>query len=142
MSEQAPRSEITRLSGMKQRAEAAWVHLTRTAGARTVSIEVFLVGVAVMLAWRLFIQLEVGDSAIWDYIAQAILRGQVPYRDVVEIKGPASAYLSALAMWLGKCVGLRDVLAVRFMQMGLASALSVVTYLVAEIYLRRLLAWL
>src|SRR6267143_82277 len=134
MSEQAPRSEIAHLLGMKQRAEAAWVHLTRSADARTVSLEVFLVSVAVMLAWRLFTQLEVGDSAIWDYIAQAILRGQVPYRDVIEIKGPGSAYLSALAMWLGKWVGLRDVIAVRLMQIVLTGVLSSVTYLVTEIY--------
>ena len=140
MSEQAPRPEITRLSRMKQRAEAAWVHLTRTADARTVSLEVFLVGVAVMLAWRLFIQLEVGDSAIWDYIAQAILRGQVPYRDVVEIKGPASAYLSAVAMLVGRLVGLRDVIAVRFVQILLASVLCSVTFLVVETYLRQRVA--
>lgn len=140
MSEQAPHSEIARLLGMKQRAEAAWVHLTRTADARTVSLEVFLVSVVVMLAWRLFTQLEVGDSAIWDYIAQAILRGQVPYRDVVEIKGPASAYLSAIAMLVGRCFGLRDVIAVRFIQMLLAGVLCTVTFLVVETYLRRRVA--
>jgi hypothetical protein len=97
---------------------------------------VFLFSVAVMFLWHLYTQLEAGDSAIWDYVAQSILRGQVPYRDVVEIKGPASAYLSAIAMWLGKFVGLRDVMAVRFMQILIAGVLSVVTFMVVETYLR------
>jgi len=122
------------------RLQALWLQLTETAQTRRVCLAIFLASTAIMLAWRLFTQLEIGDSAIWDYVAQTVLRGQVPYRDVVEIKGPGSAYLSALAMWLGKWVGLRDVLAVRFMQIMLASALSVVTYLVAEIYLRQRLA--
>src|SRR5712692_9689902 len=109
MSEKAPQLEPPVPSSIKQRARAAWFVITRTADTRTVCLVVILVSVAVMLLWRLFTQLEAGDSAIWDYVAQAILRGQVPYRDVVEIKGPASAYLSAIAMWLGKSVGLRDV---------------------------------
>lgn len=133
-------AELTAAPGISGRLQALWLQLTETAETRTLGVAIFLASLVIMLAWRLFTQLEIGDSAIWDYVAQTILRGQVPYRDVVEIKGPGSAYLSAGAMWLGKCVGLRDVLAVRFMQMLLASALSVVTYLVAEIYLRRRIA--
>jgi hypothetical protein len=131
---------LTAAQGFSGRLKSLWLRLTETAEPRALCVAVFLASTVIMLAWRLFTQLEIGDSAIWDYVAQTILRGQVPYRDVVEIKGPGSAYLSALAMWLGKWVGLRDVLAVRFMQILLASALSVVTYLVAEIYLRRRLA--
>src|SRR4051812_17086303 len=125
-------AELAAAPGISGRLQALWRQLNEAAVTRTLSLAIFLASLVILLAWRLFTQLEIGDSAIWDYVAQAILRGQIPYRDVVEIKGPGSAYLSALAMWLGKCVGLRDVLAVRFMQMGLASALAVVTYLVAE----------
>jgi DolP-mannose mannosyltransferase len=130
----------TATPGLGNRLQASWRQLTEAADGRRLGIAVFLVSLVILLAWRLFTQLEIGDAAIWDYVAQAILRGQVPYRDVVEIKGPGSAYLSALAMWLGKWVGLRDVLAVRFMQMLLAAALSVIIYRVADLYLQRRLA--
>lgn len=133
-------ARLTAASGLSGRLDALWLQLTETARTRPVCVAIFLASTVILLAWRLFTQLEIGDSAIWDYVAQTILRGQIPYRDVVEIKGPGSAYLSALAMWLGKWLGLRDLLAVRFMQIMLASALSVVTYLVAEIYLRQRLA--
>lgn len=137
MPEQARRKEPGFLSDIKLRAEGMWVHVTQTGDARVVSLEVFLISIAIILAWRLLDQAEGGDSAIWDYVAQSILRGQVPYRDVVEIKGPLSAYVSAIAMWLGKSVGLRDVLAVRFLQVVLAGLLSSVTFLVTETYLRQ-----
>jgi hypothetical protein len=133
-------AELTVAPALRQRLQTLWLQLTQTADTRAMGVTIFLASLVILLAWRLFTQLEIGDSAIWDYVAQAILRGQVPYRDVVEIKGPGSAYLSALAMWLGKWVGVRDVLAVRFMQMLLASVLSVITYLVAEIYLRQRIA--
>src|SRR5438132_3879368 len=110
----------------QQAPHALWPRRLETADARTLGIITFIIGLAVMAAWRLFTQLETGDAAIWDYLAQAILRGQVPYRDVVEIKGPASAYLSALAMWLGRRVGLGGVLAVRFLTMMLARWMLVI----------------
>ncbi|MFL6213571.1 MAG: hypothetical protein ACJ74J_06705 [Blastocatellia bacterium] len=120
-----------------QAPHALWPRCLETADTRTLGLIIFIISLAVMAAWRLFTQLETGDAAIWDYVAQAILRGQVPYRDVVEIKGPASAYLSALAMWLGRRVGFGDVMAVRFLQMALASWLSVIIYLVTDLYTRR-----
>lgn len=137
MPEQARHGEPGVFSNIRLRAEGLWLHVTQTGDARVVSIEVFVISIALILAWRLLDQAEGGDSAIWDYVAQSILRGQVPYRDVVEIKGPLSAYVSAIAMWLGKSVGLRDVLAVRFMQVVLAGLLSSVTFLVTEAYLRQ-----
>ena len=36
-------------------------------------------------------------------------------------------------MWLGRLLGVGDVLAVRFLQMALASALSVLIYLVTNL---------
>jgi len=137
MPEQARQRKPGFLSNIRLRTEGIWVHVTQTGDARVVAAEVFVISIAVLLAWRLLYQAEGGDSAIWDYVAQSILRGQIPYKDVVEIKGPLSAYLSAIAMLLGKSVGLRDVLAVRFMQVVLAGLLSSVTFLVTEAYLRR-----
>jgi hypothetical protein len=124
----APRSTTRRL-------QSIWLYLTQAADARIICVAVFFASAAILLAWRLFTQLEVGDPAVWDYLAQSILRGQIPYKDVVEIKSPGSAYLSAAAMGLGKLASLRDVMAVRFMHILLTCVLSVITYLVAEIYL-------
>src|SRR6185369_331319 len=130
-------SENRRPSNSTSVAQLGWLKLIEAADRRIVCAAVFLASVVLMLAWRLYNQIEGGDAAIWDYVAQGILRGEVPYRDVAEIKGPASAYLSALAMWLGKAVGLRDILAVRFMQIALGGVLSSITFLVAETYLRQ-----
>ncbi|HJQ26983.1 MAG TPA: DolP-mannose mannosyltransferase [Blastocatellia bacterium] len=115
-------------------------HLADTLTAPRLAIIAFLVGVAVMLMYRPWRQFEGGDTAIYDYIAQSILRGQMPYRDVVDIKGPLGPYLSAAAMAIGKLIGLRDIIAVRFFHVLMIGLLSAVTYLVAEIYLRNRLA--
>lgn len=79
MPEQPPHRDARILSNISLQAKALWLHLTQTGDARIVSLEVFLFSIAVMLLWRLLDQAEGGDSAIWDYIAQAILRGQIPY---------------------------------------------------------------
>jgi len=60
---------------------------------------------------RPFSQLEVNDPAIYDYIAQSILRGQVHIETWSISKGPLAPHLSAAAMMIGKTVGLRDILA-------------------------------
>ncbi|MFY9555187.1 MAG: DolP-mannose mannosyltransferase [Blastocatellia bacterium] len=85
--------------------------------------------------YRPFSQAEDGDSALYDYIAQCIVRGQTPYKDVIDIKAPVSFYLSALAMEAGQAVGMRDVLAARLLHIVLAGLLSAVVFLVAEVYL-------
>jgi hypothetical protein len=95
----------------------------------------FLFAVAVMANTRRFLAEEAGDPALWDYIAQSILRGAVPYRDVVEIKTPLSPYLSAGAMLLGKPFGLRDLLAVRLLNILLGAGLTVSIYWVAEVFM-------
>lgn len=96
----------------------------------------FAVSVGVMLMHRPWNQIEAGDEAIWDYVAQSILRGQIPYRDVVEIKTPLSAYMGALAILAGKLVGLRDVMAIRTLHVLMVGLLSTITFLVGKIYLR------
>lgn len=117
-----------------------WLVLADIANSRILAIIAFSFGVAVMLAYRPWSQVEAGDPAVYDYIAQSILRGQLPYRDVVDIKGPGGGYLSALAMALGKSVGVRDVIAVRLMNVVLVGLLSAATYLVAEACLKNRMA--
>ncbi|HSE38751.1 MAG TPA: DolP-mannose mannosyltransferase [Blastocatellia bacterium] len=95
-----------------------------------------LVSAAITIMYRPFSQPEGGDAAIYDYIAQSILRGQVPYRDVADIKGPFAPQLSAAAMAIGSVIGIRDIIAVRSLHVVLVCLLSVLTFLVAEVYLR------
>lgn len=104
------------------------------------SAAAFAVSAGLMLLHRPWTQIEGGDEAIWDYVAQCILRGQIPYRDVVEIKAPLSAYLSAAAMFIGKSAGLRDIIAVRMLNVLMAGLLSSVTFLAGTAYLRSRLA--
>ena len=94
-----------------------------------------LISAAVFTLYRPLEQPVGGDPAIYDYIAQSILRGQVPYRDVVDIKGPGSYYITVAAMWLGRLVGLRDVLADRLAHGLMLAALVVTVFKVAEEYL-------
>jgi hypothetical protein len=103
-------------------------------------LAVFAAAVVLAAMYHPFAQMEGGDNAIWDYIAQCVLRGQVPYRDVIDNKTPAAAYLCALAMALGKPFGLDTVLAARALSVLLVGALCVVVYLVGEAYLGNRLA--
>src|SRR6266446_4740669 len=107
---------------------------------RALAVIAFLFGVAVALAYRPFSQTVRGDCAIYDYIAQSILRGQMPYRDVIDPKAPASMYFSAMAMAIGKSIGTGDVIAVRWLHIWMAGLLSAITFLVAEAYLRSRIA--
>lgn len=115
---------------------AGWPRIARVESLPRPEILAFLATVVVLFLYRQLSQPEGGDSAIWDYVSQCILRGQIPYRDVIEIKTPGSAYLSAMAMWIGTRFGFTDVIAVRLMQIALVGLLSTTTYLVARDYLR------
>ncbi len=106
------------------------------ASPRTLTRLAFLSGVFITLMYRPLVQLESGDQAIWDYIAQAILRGQIPYRDVIEIKTPLSAYLSALIIALVRPLGLNDVIAIRLLYVLLVGAIAATTFYVTFIYLK------
>ncbi|MFY9573613.1 MAG: hypothetical protein WAV20_19620, partial [Blastocatellia bacterium] len=117
-----------------------WPALQRFDGTYALAITAFLLGVIVMLMYRPFSQLEGADDAIWDYISQSIVRGQVLYRDVIDNKAPGAAYLSALVMAAGKLAGLQDVIAVRLAYVLLAGLLCALTYLLAETYLESRLA--
>jgi hypothetical protein len=77
-----------------------------------------------------------GDRANWDYFAQVIARGGVPYRDVVNIKSPLSAYIGAAAILVSKPLGLSDVLAIRLTFSVLAVLTLGFTFLVALDYFK------
>lgn len=125
---------------MEKHTSAIVAILTGKSHARVLVIALFVLGSGLMLAYQPFSQLEGGDSAGYDYIAQSILRGQVPYRDVIDIKTPGSMYLSALAMAAGRLAGVRDVIAVRLFQSLLVGILTIVIFLTARAYLRDALA--
>lgn len=103
-------------------------------------VAAFIIGASAMLMYRPFSQAVGGDDAIWDYVAQCIVRGQVPYRDVIEIKTPGSAYLSALAIVIGNAAGAPDILSVRALFVLLVGVLCSVTMLTAYVYMRSLTA--
>ncbi len=112
-----------------------WPNLTRITSGR-IAAAAFLLGVAVTLAYRPFNQAVRGDCGIYDYIAQSIVRGQLPYRDVIDPKAPGAMYLSATAMAIGDSVGVRDIIAVRWLYVLMAGLLLAITFLTAESYLR------
>lgn len=108
--------------------------------ARTLPLAIFLFSTMLLFSYEPFSRFETGDNALYDYIAQSILRGQLSYRDIVDVKGPGSTYLSALAIEIGRHVGGKDVLAIRLLYVVLAGLLCLTTYTVAKIYLRSRLA--
>lgn len=110
--------------------------LLKLTSERALLVFVFLFAAVLMLFYRPFSQLEGGDSAIYDYIAQAILRGQLPYRDVVDIKGPASAYLSAAAVAVGRLIGMQDVIAIRLFHVLMVGLLAALTFRVGVVFMR------
>ncbi len=75
-----------------------------------------------------------GDRANWDYFSQVISRGGVPYRDVVNIKSPLSAYIGAAAIVTMRPVGLRDIFAIRLAFLLMAVLTVGLTFLVAFDY--------
>ena len=99
------------------------------------ALGVFALGACVMLAYSPFKQIVHNDSAIYDYMAQCVLRGQVLYRDCIDSKAPGSLYLSALVMAVGKLFGVQDIIAVRAFYVLLAGVLCALTFLVARVYL-------
>src|SRR5262249_40659700 len=114
--------------------DGLWSAASYAGGWHRLAISAFLLGLIVALMYRPFSTIENGDASIYDYIAQTIIRGGLPYRDVLEIKAPGSIYLSALAMLIGTLAGIRDIFAVRLLNVLLAATLSWATFLVAWTY--------
>jgi hypothetical protein len=99
-------------------------------------IAVFLLGVAVTCMSHPFTRALAGDNSLYVYIAQSIVRGQVPYRDIADIKGPGSAYVSALFMVIARPFGIRGIIADRLAQILMTGLLCSVSFLVGLDYLK------
>lgn len=93
--------------------------------------------ILVMIGYKPFKHGVGGDTAVYDYIAQRILQGELPYRDIADIKFPGCVYINAAAMWVGGLFGLKDVYALRIMQILEFATYNVFTFLVGMHYLRR-----
>ena len=137
MKNETPSMDSTATGHRGVETKTGWLSIADIVDSRILAVIAFFVGMAVMLAYRPWNQVEGGDPAVYDYIAQSILRGQLPYRDVVDIKAPGGGYLSALAMSAGNFIGVRDVIAVRLMNVMLVGLLSAATYLVADAFLKQ-----
>ncbi len=124
--------------------ETPAVHLVKRRLLPSSSTQAFLIAtVGAMLVFAQYHFWEqpcVGDRANWDYFSQVIARGGVPYRDVVNIKSPFSAYIGAVMILAGKLVGVRDVIAIRFAFLVLMSLVVGCTLLVATRYYDNLTA--
>src|SRR5215475_12730526 len=116
-------NEVTKSKIQTHRWFAAVTRLLNSTRPSTLALAIFLLTTFMMLMYRPFSQAESGDSAFYDYFAQLILRGQIPYRDAIDIKAPGSFYLSALAMGAGRAVGVRDIIAARLFHILLAGLL-------------------
>lgn len=97
---------------------------------------VFAFTIWVALLYHPLKQIERGDSSIYDYIAQGILRGQVPYKDVIDPKAPLGMYLSALFIALGRLFKVFDITSIRFFHVILLGILSISIYLVTRRYFK------
>lgn len=140
MSKKITSAEPAAGPSLQERVNQLVLFLAREGRACPLAVALFVLGTGVMLMYRPQNHVSVGDSAGYDYIAQSILRGQIPYRDVVDIKAPGSMYLSAFAMAAGKLLGVRDIIAVRLFQALLVGFLSVVIFFVTRIYFRSTMA--
>jgi hypothetical protein len=78
-----------------------------------------------------------GDLSMWDYMSQSIVRGAVPYKDVVNIKTPLGSYLAAAAIKISHPFGLRDIIAIRYLYILFASLTVAMTFLVFDVYWQR-----
>lgn len=88
------------------------------------------------LPFQFWKQPSIVDRANWDYFAQVITRGGVPYRDVVNIKSPLSAYIGAAAIIAAQPFGLRDIFAIRIVYLLLAALTVAFTFLAAQDYFK------
>lgn len=92
-----------------------------------------VVSVVILAQYQFWKLPSKGDRANWDYFAQVVSRGGVPYRDVVNIKSPLSAYIGAAAILLARPFGIRDIYATRATSVALAALTIAFTFLVGSL---------
>jgi hypothetical protein len=89
---------------------------------------------AILAQYEPWNQPSLGDRANWDYFSQVIVRGGVPYKDVVNIKSPLSAYIGAGSILASRPFGVRDVIAIRLAFMVLIALVCGCTLMVVVRY--------
>ncbi|HWN99158.1 MAG TPA: DolP-mannose mannosyltransferase [Blastocatellia bacterium] len=109
---------------------------TQSLDSRALFFITVVVAAISFLPYQFWKQPSVVDHANWDYFAQVIARGGVPYRDVVNIKSPLSAYIAAGGIILAHPFGLRDIFAIRVVYLLLMALTVGFTFLVASIYFK------
>ena len=67
-------------------AGGVWQQLWQPRRRHLVLFSVFVFAFGLTLYNGKILSPERGDPAMWDYTAQSIVRGQIPYRDAVELK--------------------------------------------------------
>jgi DolP-mannose mannosyltransferase len=118
------------------RAHTKLIEYVEALDRRALFLITLAVSTVVILQYQFWNQPSVVDRANWDYFAQVIARGGVPYRDVVNIKSPFSAYIGALAIIVGEPLGLRDIFAIRIVFILLGALTVGFTFLVAHDYFK------
>lgn len=103
---------------------------------RSLFVLTLIVATLSFLPYQFWKQSSIVDRANWDYFAQVIVRGGVPYRDVVNIKSPLSSYIGAAAIIAASPFGIRDIFAIRIVFLLLASLTVCFTFLVAHDYFK------
>ncbi len=103
---------------------------------RNLFVITLLVAAVIYCQFQFWKQPTRGDWSVWDYVAQVTARGGVPYRDVVEIKTPLSAYIGAVAIKFAEPFRVRDILAIRAVYVFLAMLTSSFTFLIAHDYFK------
>ncbi|MEW6734906.1 MAG: DolP-mannose mannosyltransferase [Acidobacteriota bacterium] len=103
----------------------------------TIFLGLIVASVIIYLQFSPWQQPTGGDLTMWDYMAQSIVRGAIPYKDVVNIKTPLGAYLSAIAILVGRSIDVRDLIAIRYLYIILSALTVAMTYLVAQAYWQR-----
>ena len=89
---------------------------------------VFLVGVAVLLVRQPFQQSIWGDIAYFDYMAQAILRGEPIYQTTTQGYPPTGALLTAATMLIGRLFDIPDYIAPRYLSIVLYGLSGILIY--------------
>ena len=135
-----PTSPAAPRRALATRQDSTTKHLAKlgdlAADSRLQLIAIGLFAMALTCLYHPLTRAVTGDNAIYVYIAQTIARGGVPYRDVVDIKGPGSVYISAIAMIAGRLFGISQIVADRVAQILMTGALCSVTFLMARDYLK------
>lgn len=119
---------------ISQKRTVWWDRLDILCDNRRLALGVFLIGVIVMVLYKPFARPEVGDPTIYDYVAQSILRDDLPYRDTIDIKAPGSQYMSAAAIAVGRVFGVRDIFAIRTLHIILVGVVCAITFIISNVY--------